>query len=94
MIHTLVALNRDAVTQQQQVNQIAAEHEVVSGWSLLDQRPPLGRDQRPQQHTDLAGDALVEFVVNASSIPLRRNQLFVGVLHRDWTALHVIEGDR
>ena len=32
--------------------------------------------------------------MNASSIPLRRNQLFVGVLHRDRTALHVIEGDR
>ena len=31
MIHTLVALNRDAVTQQQQVNQIAAERGVVSG---------------------------------------------------------------
>jgi hypothetical protein len=46
MIFTLVALNRDAVTQQQQVNQIAAERGVLSGWSLLDQRPPLGRDQR------------------------------------------------
>jgi len=31
MIHALVALNRDAVTQQQQVNQIAAERGVVSG---------------------------------------------------------------
>jgi hypothetical protein len=31
MIHALVALNRDAMTQQQQVNQIAAERGVVSG---------------------------------------------------------------
>lgn len=31
MIHALVALNRDAVTQEQQVNQIAAERGVVSG---------------------------------------------------------------
>ena len=31
MIHTLVARNRDAVTQQQKVNQIAAERGVVSG---------------------------------------------------------------
>lgn len=31
MIHALVALNRDAVTQQQQINQIAAERGVVSG---------------------------------------------------------------
>ena len=44
-------------------------------------------------NADLTGNAFVELVVNPPAIALRRNQLFVGVLHRHWTALHVIEGD-
>ena len=32
--------------------------------------------------------------MNPAPVALRRNELFVGILHRDRTALHVVEGDR
>ena len=32
--------------------------------------------------------------MNPAPITLGRNELLVGVLHRDRTALHVVEGDR
>ncbi|NBQ19955.1 MAG: hypothetical protein EBU13_10115 [Synechococcaceae bacterium WB5_2A_257] len=44
-------------------------------------------------HANLAGDALIEFVVDSPPVALRRDQLFVGILHRDRPTAQVIEGD-
>jgi hypothetical protein len=52
-----------------------------------------GKVDRADADTDLAGDALIKFVVDAAAVALRRDQLLVGVLNCDRSAAEVIEGD-
>ena len=49
---------------------------------------------RADPNAPLTGDALVELVVNPAPITLGWDELLVGVLHRDRTALHVVKRDR
>ena len=48
---------------------------------------------RAYPHAHLAGDALVEFVVDPSAVALRGDQLLVGILHRDRPTAQMVERD-